>query len=93
MSEQNDYDESKKGMSIAGFVLGILSLLVPFFGVILGIVGIVLSAIAIKHKQGIKGLAVAGLVLSIISLGLTVLLLLAFGTAFFAFLGIASAYA
>jgi len=93
MSAQDGYDESRKGLSIAGFVLGILSLLVPFFGIILGIVGIVLSAIAIKHKQGIKGLAVAGLVLSIISLGLTVLLILAFGGVFLAFLGIASSYA
>lgn len=93
MSESDGFDESKKGFSIAGFILGILSLLVPFFGLLLGIVGIVLSAIALKNKQGIKGLAIAGLVLSIVSLGLTLLLILLCGGIVLAALGFATSVA
>jgi len=91
MSESDGFNEEEKGLSIAGFVLGILSLLVPFLGTILGIIGIVLSAIALKNKQGIKGLAIAGLILSIISVGLWVLILLFAGIAVLAVLGLSSA--
>lgn len=70
---------SSKGMSIAGLVLGIAAIVVAFIpGIswlawICGVVGIVLSAVAISQakKAGEKsGMAVAGLVLSIISIAL-----------------------
>ncbi len=62
-------------MGTAAFVLGILSILIGFIwytwsGIILGIIGIVLGAIAIRNKEG--GLAYAGLVLSIIGLALAI---------------------
>lgn len=58
------------GKSIAALVLGILSLLVPYVGLILGIVGIVFAKKALneikKQNLGGKGMAVAGLTTSII---------------------------
>ena len=58
------------GRAIAGFVLGILSFITPYAGIILGIVGIVLSWQGRKHSEDTgaphKGLATAGFVLSII---------------------------
>ena len=68
----------KKGMSIAGLVLGIINMFGWLFspvGVITGIVGIVLSAIAIK-KENKKGMSITGLVLSIIGLIVSLIFLL-----------------
>jgi hypothetical protein len=58
------------GKSIAGFVLGILSIVVPYIGFLLGIVAIILSALSLKeirkrYEQG-RGLAIAGLVCGIV---------------------------
>ncbi|WP_340396676.1 DUF4190 domain-containing protein [Paenibacillus sp. FSL E2-0202] len=58
------------GKSIAGFVLGILSIVVPYIGFLLGIIAIILSALSLKeirncYEQG-KGLAIAGLVCGIV---------------------------
>jgi hypothetical protein len=61
-----------KGMSIAGMVLGILSILtcwLPYVGLALGTVGLVLSALAFK-KEDAKGMAIAGLVTSIVGIAL-----------------------
>ena len=70
------------GMSIAGLVLGIVAIVfvfipgISFLGWICGVVGIILSALAISQskKAGQKnGLAVAGLVLSIISIAIGII--------------------
>ena len=61
------------GLCVAGFVLGILAVAlfwIPFFGIILGVVGVSLSAVGMavvktsEIMQGGFGMAVAGLVLS-----------------------------
>lgn len=68
----------KKGLSIAGLVLGIINVFGWLFspvGVVTGIVGIVLSAIAIK-KENKKGMSITGLVLSIIGLVVSLIFLL-----------------
>lgn len=62
------------GKAITALVLGILSLLVPYVGLILGIVGIVFSKKALyeietQNLSG-KGMAVAGLTTSIIGVSL-----------------------
>lgn len=57
-------------MGIAGLVFGILSLIlcwVPFVGPILGIIGIVLSAVGMA-KNSYKGCGIGGLVTAIIGL-------------------------
>jgi uncharacterized protein DUF4190 len=70
------------GLGIAGFVTGLLGLLtfwIPGFGVLLAIVGIVLSAIGmsqIRRAHGNAGLAIAGLVCGVIGVLLFVVLLL-----------------
>jgi hypothetical protein len=59
-----------KGKSIAGMVLGILSVLtcwLPYVGLILGIIGLILSALGLKNEDA-RGMAIAGLVTSIIGI-------------------------
>ncbi|PZE20200.1 DUF4190 domain-containing protein [Paenibacillus xerothermodurans] len=56
--------------SIAAMVLGILSIVIPYIGLIIGIVAIIFSAISLKEikrtgEQG-RGMAIAGLVCGII---------------------------
>ncbi|MCK8485831.1 DUF4190 domain-containing protein [Paenibacillus sp. MBLB2552] len=58
------------GKSIVSLVLGILSIVIPYVGFILGIVAIVFSSLSFKEikrtgEQG-KGLSVAGLVCGIV---------------------------
>lgn len=58
------------GKSVAALVLGILAIIVPYIGFLLGIVAIILSAISLKeirvsHEQG-RGMAIAGLVCGIV---------------------------
>jgi hypothetical protein len=71
------------GIGIAGFVCGLVGLIlcwVPWFGALLGLVGIVLSGIGIsqgKKKGASIGLSVAGLVCGILAV-LAFVLLLAF---------------
>lgn len=76
---------TSKGLSIAGLVLGIVAIIFAFVpslnivGFICGVVGIVLSAIAISQskKAGEKnGMAVAGLVLSIISIAIGIIVVM-----------------
>jgi tellurite resistance protein TehA-like permease len=51
-------------------VLGILSVVIPYIGLIIGIVGIILSSLSLKeinrHGEQGRGMAIAGLVCSII---------------------------
>ena len=73
--------QAGKGMAIAALVLGILSIIDPtlIFGIIAGVVGIVLAVLA--KKQGFTGgIATAGLVLSIIGVALNALILILCGS-------------
>ncbi len=70
------------GKSIAGLVLGVLSIIVPYIGFLLGIVAVILSALSLKeirirYEQG-RGLAIAGLVCGIVSTLLYAILILFF---------------
>ncbi len=62
------------GLGVAGFVTGLLGLLfcwVPFLGVLLALLGVILGGVGIatgKKKGAPTGLAIAGLVLGIIAL-------------------------
>jgi hypothetical protein len=62
------------GLGTAGFVTGLLGLIfcwVPVFGIVLGILGVILGGVGIssgKKKGAGTGLAIAGLVLGLISL-------------------------
>ncbi|MFR1766151.1 MAG: DUF4190 domain-containing protein [Lachnospira sp.] len=58
-------------MAVASLVLGICSLVIPGIGPILGIIGIVLGAMARKDPNQNQNLATAGLVCSIICCALS----------------------
>ncbi|MGZ7441937.1 DUF4190 domain-containing protein [Paenibacillus sp. TH7-28] len=95
-SFNNDYPPGQppmpaktNGKSIASLVLGILSIVIPYIGFILGIVAIVFSTLAFKelkktNEQG-KGLTVAGLVCGIIGTALYGIILLFLVIVFIAF--------
>ena len=72
--------EQKRGLGIAGMVLGLTTLTfcwVIYIALVTGIIGIILSAIS--RKQGRNGFAKAGLITSIIGLALAIILLFIFG--------------
>lgn len=65
--------------SIVSLVLGILSVTIPYVGILIGIVAIIFASLAFKEirvrmEQG-KGLAIAGLVCGIIGTAMYVLLI------------------
>lgn len=72
------------GLGIAGFVLSLLGLVLfwfPFVGVVLAIIGVILSAVAMANgrKRGAStGLALAGLVLGLVAL-VPLILIIIFG--------------
>lgn len=72
------FDESKKGLSIASLVLGILGILLSCtpVGIIGSILAVIFGGICLNKKQGVKGLAITGLVLGIISLALWLILII-----------------
>ncbi len=67
------------GMAIAGMVLGICSVIFVFIfwiiGIILAVVGLILSIMA--RKQTPSGMATAGLVLNIVALAICAVVVLA----------------
>ncbi|MFB1049896.1 DUF4190 domain-containing protein [Paraliobacillus sp. JSM ZJ581] len=70
--DQQHYNPSPQasGKAIASMVLGILSILTPWLGFILGIIAIVLASKAFKeiaqYQLGGRGMAVAGLTTGIV---------------------------
>ena len=67
---QNLGNQSNNGMAIAGFVVGLVSIFLNFYG-ITGIIGLVLSIVGLKKSKETgkeKGLAIAGIVCSIIGI-------------------------
>lgn len=72
--------EGSKGFAIAGMVLGIISIVCCcswYIGGICGIVGLVLSIIALVKKLPGRGMAIAGVICSVIGLLFVVCVLLA----------------
>lgn len=75
------------GLGTAGFVTGLLGLIfcwVPVFGLILGVLGIVLGGAGMSYarkNRASSGLAIAGLVLGIISLVPAIIVIAALSSA------------
>ncbi|MBS4175228.1 DUF4190 domain-containing protein [Bacillus sp. FJAT-49736] len=85
-NNNENQQNTTSGSSITALVLGILSLVIPYVGLILGIVGIVFSKKAFReieqYKYNGKGMAVAGLVTSIVGCaiyGIIILILIIIG--------------
>ena len=63
------------GLAIASMVLGIVSLVVWYFGILTGVLGLVFGAMSLKHcaprgqKRG-RGMAIAGISCSIVALAI-----------------------
>ena len=69
------------GPAIASMVLGIVSIVFWYFGIVTGVIGLVLGVTSLKKVQprGTKrgrGMAIAGIVCSIVALALWLLILL-----------------
>lgn len=66
------------GKAIASLVLGIVGLMLPFFGIIAGLLGLIFGAVAMKETasdprlQG-RGMAIAGLVMGVVGVSLWVI--------------------
>ncbi|WML39586.1 DUF4190 domain-containing protein [Neobacillus sp. OS1-2] len=82
MSDKSQTNNS----SVVALTVGILSLFIPFLGLILGIIGIVFSRIAVKQmnitNENGRGLATAGLICSIVGIIIQLLMVLGY-VAFF----------
>ncbi|MFD2878474.1 DUF4190 domain-containing protein [Paenibacillus rhizoplanae] len=74
--------ERMNGKAVAALVLGILSIVIPYVGILFGITAIVLATLAFKeirysYEQG-RGLAIAGLVCGIASTFIYTILIIMF---------------
>ncbi|MEI3613857.1 DUF4190 domain-containing protein [Pseudogracilibacillus sp. SO30301A] len=84
--------EQTNSSAIIALVLGILSLVIPWLGLILGIIGIVFyvkakKALNVSQEKG-SGIALAGLICSIIGILLQLFVIIAFVA--FMFLAVSS---
>lgn len=74
-------EQGGKGLSVAGMVLGIVSIACcGFIGIICGIVGLVLSIVALKNNRPGRGMATAGLVCSVVGVVIGIIYLIFYAT-------------
>ncbi|MED3622970.1 DUF4190 domain-containing protein [Neobacillus thermocopriae] len=82
MSVQNQINNS----SVVSITVGILSLFIPFIGLILGIIGIVFSRKAVKQinntNESGKALATVGFICSIVGIVFQILMILGYAAFF-----------
>lgn len=82
MNENPTQPAKTNGKAIAALVLGITSLIIPYIGLILGIIAIVFANQAIKMikqtKEAGHGMAVAGLVCGIVGVAIYGLIIILF---------------
>lgn len=90
MRVEGQNQQVTNGKAIASMILGILSIVTPYIGLILGIIGIIFARKSFReineHHQNGKGMAIAGLTTSIVGLCLYALILVfytLFGIAFY----------
>lgn len=78
----------KQGMAIAAMVLGILAVIVPYVGFVLGIIAIVMAVKTMKQippntPGGARGMAITGLVCGIVGVafyGIVILIFIVVGS-------------
>ncbi|MFD0960825.1 DUF4190 domain-containing protein [Paenibacillus chungangensis] len=92
----HSYPPKTNGKAITALVLGILAIIIPYLGFIIGIVAIIFASLAFKEikqrqEQG-RGLAIAGLVCGIIGTAIYAVIILIFVVAIVAFSGFESNY-
>ena len=69
-------DDGPKGFAITSMVLGIVSLVIPYGGIITAILAIVFGAVSRSRNNGGRGMAIAGLVCGIVALALWVVVII-----------------
>ena len=71
--------DEAKGLAITSMVLGIVSLVIPFVGLLTAILAIIFGAVSRSHNEGGRGMAIAGIVCGIIALvgGIVIIILIA----------------
>ena len=71
--------DEPKGLAITSMVLGIVSLVIPFVGLLTAILAIIFGAVSRSHNEGGRGMAIAGIVCGIIALvgGIVIIILIA----------------
>ena len=78
----NNRNMETNSNSIVSLTLGILSILIPFLGLILGVIGLVVYRKERKEiyltGEGGKGLAIAGLICSIVGILMQFLMIVAY---------------
>ena len=73
-----------KGLSVAGMVLGIVSIVCcGLLGIICGIVGLVLSLVALKNNRPGRNMAIAGLACSAVGIVAGIVYLIFYATTLF----------
>jgi hypothetical protein len=60
--------QEPKGLAVTSMVLGICSLVIPFVGIITGVLAIVFGGVSRNHNEGGRGMAIAGIVCGIVAL-------------------------
>lgn len=76
--QQSTNTAKQSGLGIAGMIIGIISLLLSCFvvGGFLGIIGLILSIVAIKQKDRKSGMSIAGVVLNTIAIVIMIIMLI-----------------
>jgi hypothetical protein len=68
--------DGPKGFAITSMVLGICSLVIPYAGIILGILAVVFGAVSRNKNESGRGMAIAGLVTGIVALALWLIVII-----------------
>jgi hypothetical protein len=70
-------DDGPKGFAITSMVLGIVSLVIPYVGILTAILAITFATVSRSHNDGGRGMAIAGLVCGIVALALWMIVIIA----------------
>ena len=68
--------DGPKGFAITAMVLGICSLVIPYAGIVLGILAVVFASVSRNKNEAGRGMAVAGLVTGIVALALWLIVII-----------------
>jgi Domain of unknown function (DUF4190) len=68
--------DSPKGFAITSMVLGIVSLVIPYGGIVTAILAIIFGTVSRRRNEGGRGMAIAGFVCGIVALALWVIVII-----------------
>ena len=68
--------DDPKGFAITSMVLGICSLVIPYGGIVLGILAIIFGSVSRNKNESGRGMAIAGLVTGIVAVALWLIVIM-----------------